>query len=107
MAEPFTPPPPTTLKMTAVKERFPTRGDTVTLRAVEHRPNNIKLVYEVDVLITSVHADVSLVMGTELKRFCYHLGHKDKGSNLPPENPYGTPKTNGYMLNEWSVVTDD
>jgi hypothetical protein len=97
--------------MTATKEKFPTRGDTVLLQTIEKRPHSqgvTNLVYEVDVLVTSTYPEESLLIGTELKRFCYVEGSREKGRRLPQENPYGDPGTNGYILNEtnWRVIND-
>lgn len=97
--------------MAAVKEKFPSRGDTITLQAMEKRPHpkgENHLIYKVDVLVTSVHPEESLLMGVELKRICYFEGEEENRRKLPPENPYGTPRTNGYMLTEhnWSVIND-
>ncbi len=97
--------------MTTMKtaERFPTRGDTVTLITEERRQATSgqeidPLVYEVDVLVTRVHPDESLVIGTELTRFCYIKGYREKGTKLPPNNPYGNPKSNGYQIGIWQCI---
>lgn len=98
--------------MTAVKEKFPSRGDTVLLQTIEKRPHSqgvTNLVYEVDVLVTSTYPEESFLIGTELKRFCYVEGSREKGRRLPQENPYGDPGTNGYILsseNGWKVVNE-
>lgn len=97
--------------MVATKERLPSRGDTVTLRAAEKRKSHSgeeidPLIYEVEVLVTTVYQDESFVIGVELSRFCYVKGYKSKGKKLPVENPYGSPKTNGYQIGFWEVATE-
>lgn len=62
------------------------------------------LIYEVNVLITKSYPDLSMVMGVELSRFSYVEGLRGKGRNLPPVNPYGDPKHNGYQIGVWTCI---
>ena len=97
--------------MVATKEKFPTRGDTVSLEYEEKRMGHggkplDPVMYEVVVLVTAIYPEESLLIGVEMERFCYVKGFKFKGKRLPVENPYGSPKTNGYWLSAdgWRVV---
>jgi hypothetical protein len=99
--------------MSTLAEKFPTKGDTVTLQSVERRVTrygkNVNkeidpIVTEVDVLVTTTFPEESLVMGVELHRFCYIQGFREKGRKLPAENPYGEPKRNGYVIGVWQCL---
>lgn len=72
--------------MTTVKERFPARGDTVTLQAVEKSPHSKgvnHLIYKVKVFVISVHPKESLLIGVELRRFCYFEGEEGNKESSP------------------------